>query len=120
MPEGRFGPVAGRLGTVADVPRHNKSRRTRSAKDTPERPVGGLGWAHSESGSDGDWLVRPITGAKATKTYRCPGCDHEIPPGTGHVVAWPDDALGSVQDRRHWHTSCWSHRTRRGPTSKRW
>ncbi len=27
-----------------------------------------------ESGSDGEWNVRRISGASATKTYRCPGC----------------------------------------------
>ena len=30
--------------------------------------------------------------ARATKSYRCPGCDHEIRSGTAHVVVWPADA----------------------------
>ncbi|HEV7207338.1 MAG TPA: hypothetical protein VGN54_01220 [Mycobacteriales bacterium] len=51
-----------------------------------------------------DWTSRPVTGRAATKAYRCPGCDHEIPVGQPHVVAWPLDA---VHDRRHWHTACW-------------
>ena len=34
-----------------------------------------------------------------------------IPPGTPHVVAWPE---GREDDRRHWHTACWSARGRRG------
>ena len=38
---------------------------------------------------------------EAVKTYRCPGCDHEIPPGQGHEVVVPLDA---PEDRRHWHT----------------
>ena len=29
--------------------------------------------------------------ARATKTYRCPGCDHEISPAQPHVVVWPAD-----------------------------
>ncbi|MCM3555010.1 hypothetical protein M3697_07820 [Janibacter melonis] len=58
------------------------------------------------------WLVRPLSGHSSTRTYRCPECHHEIAPGTPHVVVWPDDALGSVDDRRHWHTVCW--RARRG------
>ena len=41
---------------------------------------------------------------QAVKAYRCPGCDHEIPPGLGHEVVVPRDA---PEDRRHWHTSCW-------------
>ncbi len=46
--------------------------------------------------------------------YRCPGCDHEIRPGVGHVVAWPAEDYGTVQDRRHWHTGCWHGRKRSG------
>jgi hypothetical protein len=30
-------------------------------------------------------------------------------------VTWPADELGSVADRRHWHTSCWAARSRRRP-----
>jgi hypothetical protein len=58
------------------------------------------------------WQVRPVTGAAATKTYRCPGCDHEVLPGTPHIVAWHD---GDAGDRRHWHTPCWHARDRRRP-----
>ncbi len=53
------------------------------------------------------WLVRRLSGASSTRSYRCPGCHHEITPGTPHVVVWPDDALGSLDDRRHWHSACW-------------
>jgi hypothetical protein len=48
--------------------------------------------------------VRRVQPYQAEKTYRCPGCDHEIPPGTGHVVVVPRAA---VDERRHWHRSCW-------------
>ena len=41
---------------------------------------------------DGDWMVRQVPGAAATKTYRCPGCDQEILPGVAHVVVWPERA----------------------------
>jgi hypothetical protein len=118
------------------VPRHNRSRRDRSESggkhgraggragggdDADERRSGfGMALARTESGPDGDWQVRHIAGAQATKVYRCPGCDHEILPGVPHVVAWPALDQGSVQDRRHWHTGCWSARGRRGPTAKRW
>jgi hypothetical protein len=53
---------------------------------------------------DGQVAVRHVQPYQAVKTYRCPGCDHEIPPGRGHEVVVPDDA---PDDRRHWHTSCW-------------
>ncbi|KWX57524.1 hypothetical protein [Mycobacterium sp. NAZ190054] len=71
-----------------------------------------------EAGPDGyDYEVRQVAAARATKVYRCPGCDHEIRPTTAHVVVWPADSAGD--DRRHWHTSCWAHRQTRGPT-RRW
>ena len=71
-----------------------------------------------EIGPDGyDYDVRAVAGSRAAKVYRCPGCDHEIKPSTAHVVVWPADAGESgVDDRRHWHTSCWSNRANRGPT----
>ncbi|HEX7661560.1 MAG TPA: hypothetical protein VF444_18960 [Pseudonocardiaceae bacterium] len=78
-----------------------------------DRPLGG-GVTRIESDHIGDWLVRQVPGASATKMYRCPGCDHEIRPGTPHVVVWPADEQGSVADRRHWHSACWEARHRRG------
>src|SRR4051794_10881764 len=74
-----------------------------------------------EVGPDGhDYDVKAISASRATKTYRCPGCDHEIRPATPHVVVWPADmGEAAVDDRRHWHTPCWSNRATRGPT-RRW
>ncbi|GAA4747844.1 hypothetical protein GCM10023328_32810 [Modestobacter marinus] len=76
-----------------------------------------------EEASDGDWVVRPLTGAGSDKSYRCPGCDQLIPPRTPHVVTWPAYARDSDLDpwdtdsaadwRRHWHTVCWRARGRR-------
>jgi hypothetical protein len=66
---------------------------------------------------DGDWLVRTVPGGAATKTYRCPGCSHEIRPGVAHMVAWPADGRGDAGDRRHWHSPCWRARDRRRPTA---
>ena len=80
--------------------------------------------------TDDGWVVRTVTGSATRRSYRCPGCDHEIRPATPHVVAWPD--LGDVDDisrdgrdgagladRRHWHTACWNARGRRGPKVQR-
>ena len=82
---------------------------------TPYSPV--------EEAADGDWVVRPLSGAASGKTYRCPGCDQEIRPGTPHVVTWPAyardsdlepwDTESSADWRRHWHTACWRARDRR-------
>ncbi|ARG58195.1 hypothetical protein PJK45_11305 [Mycobacterium kansasii] len=72
-----------------------------------------------ETGPDGyDYEVRAIAAARALKTYRCPGCDHEIRSGTAHVVVWPAEKPEAVEDRRHWHTPCWANRSTRGPTRK--
>lgn len=89
---------------------------------TPPRAVRPLPASRRiEAGPDGyDYEVRPVAASRATKTYRCPGCDHEIKAGVAHVVAWQAD-LGesAADDRRHWHTACWTNRANRGPT-RRW
>jgi hypothetical protein len=54
--------------------------------------------------------IQHIHPYQATKSYRCPGCDHEIWPRTGHEVVVPRRA---PELRRHWHTAC-LHREQRG------
>jgi hypothetical protein len=100
------------------MPRQNRRRREQPA--ATDAAAIGRGAVRREAGRDGDWLVRPVTGAAATKSYRCPGCDQEIRPATSHVVAWPDSSEGyadepGLSDRRHWHTACWKARSRRRP-----
>jgi len=36
--------------------------------------------------------VQRIQPYQAAKTYLCPGCNRDIPPGTGHIVAIPVEA----------------------------
>lgn len=100
------------------MPRRNRPKGGRSAA-SPPAPGLSLGWGNRESAADGDWIVRSIPGAQASKTYRCPGCEHEIRPATPHVVTWPADDGGGVADRRHWHRACWDARGRRGPSRRR-
>ena len=70
-----------------------------------------------DEGDDGEVTVRRVQPYEATKTYRCPGCDQEIAPGTPHVVAWAADGINiGIDERRHWHRACWQHRLRRGPS----
>ena len=98
------------------MPRQN--RRLPDRSEPPDEVDGeqiGRGAPRRESGPDGDWLVRPVTGAAATKSYRCPGCDQEVRPGTAHVVVWPEDPVSGTERRRHWHTPCWNARARRPP-----
>ncbi len=61
---------------------------------------------------DDDIDVRRVQPYEATKAYLCPGCNREIPAGTGHVVAVPRT---SPDDRRHWHRGCWDRRASRRP-----
>jgi hypothetical protein len=99
------------------MPRSNRPRRGRRPSPEPST-VAPVAPVRRESGPDGaDWLVRPVPGAGSGKPYRCPGCDQIVPAGTPHVVAWPDD--GSVAERRHWHTPCWSARHHRRPQQSR-
>ncbi|WP_026922717.1 hypothetical protein [Glycomyces arizonensis] len=86
-----------------------KNRRLRS----PERGRGVSADSSTVEGPDGRFQFRRINGSAAEKTYRCPGCDLTIRPGTPHVVAWADG--GDGDDRRHWHTGCWNARDRRRP-----
>jgi hypothetical protein len=55
----------------------------------------------------GDVEVRRVQPYEAHKTYVCPGCNRDIPPGLGHYVAIPGDAPDL---RRHWHYACWDRR----------
>lgn len=48
------------------------------------------------------YVVRTST---SQKSYRCPFCQGIIGPGVQHVVAYPE---GSLDDRRHYHSACWS------------
>ncbi|MFP4635080.1 MAG: hypothetical protein ACLFRD_04390, partial [Nitriliruptoraceae bacterium] len=57
------------------------------------------------------YVVRGVSGALATKSYRCPDCGNPIPAGVGHVVVWPQDRS---DERRHWHHHCWRVAARRG------
>ncbi len=77
------------------------------------------GFRRVEHDRTGSWVVTGVSGASALKTYRCPGCDQEIRPGTPHVVVWaaerPLASAGELADRRHWHSPCWAARSRRTP-----
>ncbi|MDQ3714838.1 MAG: hypothetical protein M3381_02145 [Actinomycetota bacterium] len=98
------------------MPRRSRPRQPRAGVAAAAGPPPG---DLTETAQDGDWIVRAITGAASTRTYRCPGCDHEIRPATPHLVVWSaeDEDAG---DRRHWHPTCWRSRGRRNPGRNRW
>ncbi|GIU87259.1 MAG: hypothetical protein KatS3mg009_1774 [Acidimicrobiia bacterium] len=70
----------------------------------------GMGREHTFPDGPGDAVdVRHVQPYQAAKSYRCPGCDHEIRPGEGHEVVVP---RADPAARRHWHTGCWHRATR--------
>lgn len=94
------------------MPRRNRNRR--------EVPRGNVGRSldsgpRTESFGGRSFVVRPVRGNAENRSYVCPGCQQQLSSGVAHVVVWPDDGLGDVQDRRHWHTGCWTARERRPP-----
>lgn len=96
-------------------------RHRRATGSRPADRRDGLGGGALESGPAGDpdrYHVRRIPASRAERGYRCPGCDQVVPPGVAHVVAWPDRP-GGEEERRHWHSGCWTGRGSRGLT-RRW
>lgn len=73
------------------------------------------GGVRTESYAGRTYQVRSVRGNDAGRTYVCPGCQVDLPSSMAHEVVWPDDGLGDVTDRRHWHTPCWKARERRPP-----
>jgi hypothetical protein len=67
---------------------------------------------HPDFWDDAEVEVRRVQPYEACKRYVCPGCNQDIPSGTGHLVAVPLDAPDL---RRHWHHGCWERRSSRRP-----
>lgn len=90
------------------MPRSNR-RREEAAELDLERALAGR--LRTEGKRDGVWNVQPQSASSAVKSYVCPGCGRDIPPGTAHVVTWRADGLMREADdlaaRRHWHAQCW-------------
>ena len=92
-----------------------RAERERAARPAAARPDDGdeplrAGSAQEQTWRGRAYLVRPLTGQRAVKAYRCPGCDHEVAVGVPHQVVWPADGAGGPGDRRHWHSPCWTRR----------
>ncbi|MET8430620.1 ATP/GTP-binding protein [Nocardia sp. NPDC059246] len=100
------------------MPRRKPRPKDSARSHSDPRPLGDVfGRTEHGPGTDETFVVRTVPGTRATKPYRCPGCDHVIPPGTPHIVAWA--VHGGEDDRRHWHTGCWNGRNTRTIT-RRW
>ena len=61
--------------------------------------------------------VRRVQPYQAGKSYLCPGCNQDIPAGTGHVVVVP---LETPDLRRHWHRHCGRLEVRRTTGGSDW
>jgi hypothetical protein len=87
------------------MPRRHRSARERESPAAVERPVNvAPAWAQADGAT-----VRAVSGQKG-KTYRCPGCQQEIRPGTPHLVIAEG---GDIEGRRHWHGVCWRQELKR-------
>ncbi len=88
------------------TPRHKKKpgNRTKSKPNARKR-VGSPRALDPSAAADAE--TRFLQPYQATKTYLCPGCNRDIPPGMGHIVAVPPE---DPDLRRHWHRGCWNNR----------
>ncbi|WP_345750439.1 hypothetical protein [Microbacterium rhizophilus] len=91
------------------MPRSHRRRRDDRDDDSLERLI--AGWRRTEMRRGREYSVQPVSGARAEKTYMCPGCGATIDVGVAHLVVWREDGvLGAAADlaaRRHWHSHCW-------------
>jgi len=62
--------------------------------------------------NDDECEVKFVQPYEALKKYICPGCNRDIPSGSGHIVAVPHL---SPDLRRHWHRGCWNNKGNRPP-----
>lgn len=62
-----------------------------------------------------EWAVRQVRGNDSGRTFVCPGCQQDLPARLPHTVAWPAASMAGLENRRHWHTTCWNARDRRRP-----
>jgi hypothetical protein len=105
------------------MPRGNRPRRSRGLASGGATGAGrGAGPPASRWSFTADveyagqvWSSRPVRGNASGRSYRCPGCQHEVSAAVPHTVAWPAEAMSGVDNRRHWHTPCWQARERRRP-----
>lgn len=101
------------------MPRSSSSRRANKwSRPARELSTSMNGLRRTQEAPDGTWVVQDVKGNDSGKTYVCPGCNQELPAHTAHVVAWrSEDDFGyttGLDHRRHWHTSCFNARSRRG------
>ena len=83
------------------------NRKTKAGKRSGKPPARKGRRSLPDPSDHPETTTRFIQPYEATKTYLCPGCQGDILPGQGHLVAVPPDAPDL---RRHWHRGCWNGR----------
>lgn len=104
--------------SAAPAPRGGRANKwTKPQGEEPPLERTRFGVPQLQDAPDGQWHVRRISPVNASKTYKCPGCGHQIPSGVEHIVAWRSDHWSgeeaSANARRHWHSNCWKSRSYR-------
>lgn len=101
------------------MPRSNRARRggrPRARGTTPPARPGSRESSLGQVSYAGQvWAVRAVRPNDTGRSYRCPGCQQEVTSGVAHTVVWPVEGMQQAENRRHWHTVCWSARERRRP-----
>jgi len=100
--KGKTKKSGGRTGRTRAGGSSDKSNP--ASAGAPRRPRTGPMFDPSAADDAQTRFVQPY---EATKTYICPGCNRDIPPGVGHLVAVPPN---EPDLRRHWHRGCWHNR----------
>ena len=104
----------GRMGPWDDDRRSGRTAPSTSSSTSTGRPAAAAPSPRPTASGSSSRSAAPTasTAARAATSWS--------PPGTAHVVAWRTDGLfgEALDDRRHWHTSCWQARGRRGPTRR--
>ena len=86
--------------------RRGPSKYQRAAQEPPEDVTRlAYGGARRQRRGGREWFVRDIPAHRAEKTYRCPDCGTDVPPGQAHIVAWSAEHLfgdqAAASERRH-------------------
>lgn len=101
------------------MPRSNRRRRGgRPVRRSGGGPPAPRGPVLEEVDFQGQtYAARQVRGNDSGRSYLCPGCQHQVSAASPHTVTWPSAAMQGVENRRHWHTTCWNARDRRRPGS---
>ena len=92
------------------MPRSNRPKNSKrnNEEDSLDLERVRSGIARTEIKNGIEFTVQTTTGraAEEGKSWKCPYCQISFGPGIAHIVAW--ETAGGTNDRRHFHTACWT------------